>query len=279
MKWNFLVIALLMTPLITRAQDTEMRRWMPTQNRIGLALGIGNVTYLDKNTSPLIYRSKPKNLRLFYNLESGRFLFSLDLDLKMGGASPKYHPGRTLFFQEQDDEGNSEDKKFPAGGTLLSGRLSLGAYYKIPSTQASTFMVAAGGRIMNELFYPQGWTSAGMFNALSISPEAWIQHRVNDHHAFTAGARLPVAALLTRLPYDNTVSTTGKTPAGGFFDKSQWAGPRKFLAPAISLGYQYQFNDRWGAGLNYDFNWYQIRQSQTMKAMNHSFLANFYHQF
>ncbi|HMQ61482.1 MAG TPA: hypothetical protein PKE06_12490 [Flavilitoribacter sp.] len=279
MKWKFAAIAFLMAISITRAQDLPMRRWMPTHNRIGLALGIGTVTYQDKNTSPLIYRSRPTSLRLFYNLESDRFLFSVDLDLKLGSTAPKYHPGRILYFQEADYEGNAEDKKFPAGGTLLAGRLGLGAYYKVAAAKESALKLAVGARVSNELFYPQGWTSSGMFNALSLGPEMLTQYRANDHHSFSASVRLPMTALLARLPYDNTVSSPNKTQTGGFFSRSQWVGLKKFAAPTLTLGYNYQFNPHWGAGLNYELGWYRIEQPQTMKAVNSSFLANFYHQF
>jgi len=279
MKLTVTLAALLITGLAAHAQNYETRPWMPLENRIGLALGIGSVTYLDKNSSPLVYQSRPKNLRVFYNLESNDFLFSVDLDVRMGGNSPKYHKDRTLFFQEEDYKGNKEDKKFPAGGSFMAGRISLGAYYKISSTQESTFKVAVGGRIMNEMFYPQGWNTGGMFNALSLSPEALTQHRVNEHHKFTASVRIPVIARLTRLPYDNTVSAPDKNQAQGFFRNSAWVGPKKFIAPAVTLGYNYQINQRWGAGLNYEFGWYNIQQSQSMKALSQSFLANVYHQF
>src|SRR6187455_1978919 len=106
---------------LAHAQDYQTRPWMPLENRIGLALGIGSVTYLDRNSSPLIYQSRPKNLRLFYNLESNTFLFSVDLDLKVGGNTPKYHNGRTIFFQEENYKGKKEDKKFPAGGSFMAG--------------------------------------------------------------------------------------------------------------------------------------------------------------
>jgi len=279
MKLIFTYVVILMTGISALAQDYDKRPWMPLENRIGLAMGIGSVTYLDKNSSPLVYLSRPKNLRIFYNLESNAFLFSLELDARMGGNTPKYHSDRTLFFQEEDYKGNKEDKKFPAGGSLLAGRISLGAYYKIPSTQESTFKVAVGGRFMNELFYPQGWNTGGMFNALSFSPEAVTQHRVNEHHQFTASVRVPLVARLTRLPYDNTVSAPDKNQVQGFFSNATWVNPSKFLAPAMTLGYNYQINTRWGAGLNYEWGWYNIQTPQTMKAMSYSLLANFHHQF
>lgn len=279
MKLTLTLAALLITWLSAYGQDYENRPWMPLKNRIGLALGIGSITYLDKNSSPLVYQSRPKNLRLFYNLESNTFLFSVDLDVKMGSNGPKYHKDRTLFFQEEDYKGNKEDKKFPAGGSFMAGRISLGAYYKISSTQESTFKVAVGGRIMNEMFYPQGWSTGGMFNALSFSPEALTQHRVNEHHQFTASIRIPVVAILTRLPYDNTVSAPDKNQLHGFFHNSSWVSPSKFLAPAMTLGYNYQINTRWGAGLNYEVGWYNIQTPQQMKALSQSILANFHHQF
>lgn len=279
MKLIWTLAALLFTGVAAHAQNDEQRPWMPLESRIGLAMGIGSVTYLDKNSSPLVYQSRPKNLRLFYNLESNDFLFSVDLDVRIGSNAPKYHKDRTLFFHEEDYKGKSEDKKFPAGGSFIAGRISIGAFYKIASTQESTFKVAVGGRIMNELFYPQGWTSSGLFNALSFSPEAWTQHRIDEHHSFTASVRIPLATRLTRLPYDNTVSKPNESVLGGFFTNSQWVGPKKFLAPAMSLGYTYQINQRWGAGLHYEFNWYNIQQPQSFKAVNQSLLANFYHQF
>jgi hypothetical protein len=279
MRLILTMAVLILCGTAAHAQDYENRPWMPLENRIGLALGIGSVTYLDKNSSPLVYQSRPKNLRIFYNLESTTFLFSVDLDMRLGSNAPKYHADRTLFFQEEDYKGNKEDKKFPAGGSLMAGRISLGAYYKISSTQESTFKVAVGGRIMNELFYPQGWNTGGMFNALSFSPEALTQHRVNEHHQFSASIRIPVVARLSRLPYDNTVSAPEKNQVEGFFRNSSWVSPSKFLAPAMTLGYNYQINTRWGAGLNYEFGWYNIQTPQQMKAVSHSLLANFHHQF
>lgn len=275
MTWLCLVVS----GLTASAQDYENRPWMPLENRIGLALGIGSVKYLDKNSSPLIYQSRPKNVRLFYNLETNQFLFSIDLDMKMGGNTPKDFSDRTLYFQEEDYKGNKEDKKFPAGGSFLAGRISMGAYYKISSTQESTFKVAVGGRIMNELFYPQGWNSGGMFNSLSLSPEGWVQHRINKYHQLSASVRVPVVARLSRLPYDNTVSAPNKNQVQGFFRNSEWVSPKKFLAPAFTVGYNYQINSRWGAGLNYEFNWYQIQTPQTMRAVGSSLLAQVHHQF
>jgi hypothetical protein len=275
-----LITLIVMTASIAvHAQDYQKRPWMPLENRIGLALGIGSITYLDKNTSPLIYRSKPMNLRLFYNLESNTFLFALDVDLRMGGNQPKYHPNRTLYFQEEDYTGKTEEKKFPAGGSMMAGRISIGTYYKIPSTQESTFKVAVGGRISNELFYPQGWTMAGMFNSLSFSPEGLVQHWINEHHSITASARIPVVAWLTRPPYDNTASAPDKTMVSGFFSRAEWVGLDKFIAPAIGLRYAYQFNQKWGAGLNYEAGWYSISTPQSFRGLSQTVLANVYHHF
>lgn len=279
MKQILLAIGLLIIGEAALAQDGNSRPWMPLENRIGVAVGISNINYLDKNSSPLVYQSKPKNLRLFYNLESNSFLFSIDLDLKVGSNAPKYHQNRNLYFQEEDYKGKKEDKKFPAGGSLLAGRISVGGFYKIHSTQESTFKVAVGGRVMNELFYPQGWNTGGMFNALTLSPEAWTQHRIDEHHSFIASVRIPALTRLTRLPYDNTVSAPEKNQVQGFFRNSSWVGPKGFLAPALSVGYNYQINSHWGTGLNYEFGWYNIQQSQSMRATSQSLLANFYHQF
>lgn len=279
MKVTLLLAAILMSGWTASGQNYEERPWMALENRVGLALGLGSVRYLDKNSSPLIYQSKPKQLRLFYQLESNDFLFAFNIDVKMGSNGPKYHSDRTLYFHEEDYKGKTEDKKFPAGGSFMAARVSLGAYYKISSTQESTFKVAVGGTISDEMFYPQGWTSGGIFNAISLSPEARVQHRVDEHHQFDATVRIPVVTYLARLPYDNTVSRPGEGMYSGFMSNGRWTGPAKFLAPAFSLGYNYQINTHWGAGLTYDYGWYNIAIPQPMKATAHSLLANFHHQF
>lgn len=279
MKLTFTFFVAFIPVFFTHAQDYQRRPWMPLESRVGLAIGIGNLTYLDKNSSPLIYQSKPKHVRLFYNLESNDFLFIVNLDVKVGSNAPKDHPYRMLIFREEDYRGKKEEKKFPTGGSFLAGKISVGAFYKIKSTQESTLKVAVGGSLTNELFYPQGWTTGGIFNSLNISPEAWTQHWVDEHHSFTASFRVPLVSYLARLPYDNTVSKPEKNVLGGFLDNAKWVGPKKFFAPSISIGYNYQINQNWGSGLNYEIGWYSIQQPQAMRAVSQSLLANFYHQF
>lgn len=276
MKLKFTLMVLL-TALTAKAQE-DRKPWMGLENRIGMALGIGSVTYLDKNSSPLIYQSKPKSIRLFYNLESNHMLFSVDFDARIGSTGAKHHRDRTLYFQEEDYKGKKEEKKFPVGGSFLSGRVSLGAFYKIKSTQQSTFKAAAGLRISNSAFYPQGWTSAGIMNALSLSPEGLVQHRVDAHHSFGASVRIPLLSHLTRLPYANSVSYPNETKAGGFLKNGKWVGVRQLLAPAFTVDYDYEFNQRYGAGLNYEFSWYNVATPNLMRMTTQSLSAKIYHQ-
>jgi hypothetical protein len=266
--------------LVTNLYGQETTRpWMPLESRIGIALGIGNISYLDKNSSPLIYQSKPKNVRLFYNLESNDMLFAIDFDVKVGGTKAKHHQNRTVFFEEENYNGEKQEKKFPVGGSLLSGKISIGAFYKIKSTQESTFKVAVGGRIQNEMLYPQGWNNSGIMNAFSFSPEALTQHRIDEHHSVSAAIRIPVATYLTRLPYHNSVSNPNENQIGGFMKNSKWVGVKKFFAPVVRVAYDYNINQHWGAGLNYEFNWYYLPGPTGMKALSQSVLANVYHQF
>jgi hypothetical protein len=264
--------------LIGHAQE-DSRPWMPLENRIGLSVGIGTHTYLDQNSSPLIYQSKPKNVRLFYQLESNNILINFDIDVKMGDSRSLNRPNRMLMFEEEDYKGKKETKKFPVGASFLAARVSLGAFYKIKSTQESTFKVAAGLSVSNQVFYPDGWTSTGMMNALSFAPKALVQHRINEHHKFNAAVGIPLAARVTRLPYHNSVSYPNETQVSGFFKNSQWTGPGKFIAPEISLGYEFQFRNHWGTGLNYDVNWYSVKTENQFRALSQFVRASFYHQF
>ena len=275
MKFTFTAVMLATAFTVGCAQENE--RWMPFQNKIGVALGIGSMTYLDKNASPLVYTTKPKNVRLFYNLETTNFLFSVDVDFKIGSTVAKYHRDRTLLFYEQDYKGKNEEKKFPVGGSLMAARISLGGFYKLSSS--SNTRVALGGKVMNELFYPQGWTTPGLFNALSLSPEVLVQQRLDDRNSLTAHARVPLVTWLTRLNYDNTVSAPNSTQLRSFFKNSEWVTANRFVSPAVGIDYNYHINNKWGAGLSYEFVWYSITTPQPMKGVSQSLLANIYRQF
>lgn len=279
MKLIFLLMMSIGIIIPACGQGDPLRSWMPLESRIGMAVGIGSISYQDSNSSPLIYKASPKKVKFFYHLESNDFLFTVDLAFQAGKNGPKGLRDRVLFFQEEDYKGKTEDKKFPAGGSLLGGNLTLGAYYKISSTQESTCKVAVGAKVSEELFYPQGWTSAGIYNALALSPSAMVFHRFDQTHSVSAGVSMPILAKLTRLPYDNTVSKPEKNTLAGFFTNAKWAGPAKYLGPSIELGYQYHPSSRWGAGLQYEMATRRIPEPRLMKVWSQSFSASVFHQF
>src|SRR4051812_29796111 len=215
MKRLLLLLCLTAPGVAGMAQD-DTRAWMPLESRIGLAIGMGTQTFLDSNTSPLVYQSKAKNIRVFYQLESNDVLINFDIDLKVGGLNSVTNKQRMLLFEEENYKGEKQTKKFPAGGSFLSAKVSLGGYYKIKSTQESTFKVAVGFRLANEMFYTQGWTTGGLMNALTLAPQAITQHRVNEFHKFSAAVRLPIIAYVTRPPYHNSVSRPNTNHLKGF---------------------------------------------------------------
>src|SRR5687768_3518661 len=107
MKRILLTLCLITRGVIGIAQE-DARPWMPLESRIGIAIGIGTQTFLDNNTSPLVYRSKPKNLRLFYQLESNDLLVNFDIDVKMGGLKPLTEQDRMLVFEEENYKGEKQ---------------------------------------------------------------------------------------------------------------------------------------------------------------------------
>lgn len=278
MKHALLAFVLLATIAPVKGQE-DRRPWMPLENRVGIAFGIGKHTFLDENTSPLVYQSKPKNLRLFYQLESNTVLLSVDIDMRLGTLQPIEPRNRMLVFEEETLQGEKKTKRFPAGGSFLGAKVSLGGYYKIKSTQESTFKVAAGLRIAQEVFYPQGWTVSGLMSAINFAPQAIVQHRINGDHRVTTALRLPVAAYVTRPPYHNSVSYPGVKQVQGFFKNSEWTGIQKYITPELTVSYDFRISDYWGTGITYDFAWYQVETEKRLRAESHALRANIYTQF
>lgn len=276
---RFIAAVLLFNGIVAFGQDRADGQGTALRHRIGLAVGIGNIRYLDRNSSPLIYQSKPKCVRLFYNMEDDDFLFAIDVDVRVGGNSAKNHRGRMLYFREEDYKGHKEEKKFPVGGSFLAATVSLGAYYKLNGDADRAHDVALGGRIMNELFYPQGWTNSGMFNALSLAADAKGRYTADDVHVFSASAGLPVLTRLTRLPYHGSVSAPGKTQVAGFFRNSKWVGLAGYFAPAITAEYTYLFDSNWGAGIGYGWNRYSIEIPERMTGNAQTMRAHIQNQF
>lgn len=250
------------------AQETHDEKSV-VRNRIGIALGIGHVRWTDKNNSPLTYKSVPKNVRLFYNLETDDAIITVDLDVRMGGLKSKEHPDRTIFFREEDYKGKKEDKKFPVGGGLLAAKFSIGAFYK-----TSNDVTAVGIRMQEEMFYPQGWVSSGMFNAISFTP-AFLAQKIDNRHQLSATLHLPGIAYTTRLPYHQTVSAPNKTLLEGFFRNASWKGPGGYTPFGLALNYYYQEEESWGIGGTYELNSYSIRDPERMKSLSNALLFHY----
>jgi hypothetical protein len=272
-----ILFVLLLIPLASSGQENR-NPWMDRENRIGISIGIGTVTFREKNTSPLVYRSRPPGLRLFYQLETNNTIITADLELKAGPMRPKRFPDRTLVFEEEDYKGNKQIKKFPVRGSFLGARVSVGGYYKIRSTQLSTFKTAAGIRFSNQMAYPQGWTTTGVFNALSIAPAAIVQHEINEDHRLASGLSVPVLTRLTRIPYHGSISYPNTGTTGGFFRNPTWATLPGFIAPSFNLSYDYTFNESFGAGLNYQRDHVFIRGSSPLRYSAQSLSPQFYYQ-
>lgn len=251
----------------------------PAIYELGISLGLNQWQTLDKNASPLPYKSTQKDLGLHFKYYRQHSLFTVGLRGAIGRIQPAGIAGRQVHFDEIDDGGNKTTISVPANGNLLSLKFDLGYRYIFnPENRRNQYGI--GVTISDELYNPNGFTRPALMNIASVNPSVYYEHFFSADHQFHINASVPVYALVTRMPYDNTVSLPGKSPIEGLFSKgtvsSSW---QNYKATDVSIGYKGRISESLKGGFDYIYQWKSIKEPKTLKMQNNVLLASFLYEF
>jgi len=272
-------ITLLVSCTIVNAMAQDLLITNPTTYELGVSLGLNQWQTLDKNTSPLAYRSLQKDIGLHFKYFQNHSMVRVGIQGAIGHIKPSNIPGRNVYFQEKDVNGELKTVVVPANGNLLSFRFDIGYQYIFnPTDKQNRF--GMGLNISEELYNPSGFTRPGLMNIASLNPSFYYEHEFSSVHRVHMDAAVPIFALVTRMPYDNTVSLPGKSPIAGLFSKGTTSGSwANYKAFALNLGYRGKISDSINAGIDYVYQWKSIVQPKTLKMQNNLLLASFLYEF
>ncbi|MDZ7608952.1 MAG: hypothetical protein U5K79_26020 [Cyclobacteriaceae bacterium] len=122
-------ITLLVSCAFVNAMSQDVLTTYPATYELGISLGLNQRLLLDKNTSPLTYRALQTDIGLHFKYYQNHSMVRIGVLSAIGHIKPADIPGRNVYFQEKDENGESKTIAVPANGNLLSFKLDIGYNY------------------------------------------------------------------------------------------------------------------------------------------------------
>jgi len=262
MKANYLLptlAGLLLTGagIQTRAQDA------PSVPRHVVALQTGIVQHLvrDQNASPLIYRGHLAQLRLSYQLRTARGQWFIGLSAARGDFYSRDYPERVVYY------GTSA---VSLRDQLLTGELHVHHLRRLTSFAGGEVLLGAG--LQQSLYYPQSEPFAGMASISSVPLLGQLRYALGPKTTLEAQVQYALAGLITRLPYDNSLSRPEETSQLKAFyrNNTRFEGGHRLQQAGLRLTAAFQLGRRWQAGGGYAFGLLRHPDPKPMTRITHS---------
>jgi len=232
-------------------------------NSIQLGFGFQRTWVLDQQGSPLKYQTKEKTLSLGYK----HYGENSKLDIQLNGALGDFFPtgffGRHLYDPGYNEDGTHKTDSSLMNGKIYNGRIKIG-YMRAVSNGYSVIDKKqfygknyVGASLNNQLFYTDNFTRTGWMNSSSFNGEFEHRSLFNTKHSFEVKVSIPLFALVSRLPYHNSISSSnGDSDIKTFFKQgSRFAWLGNFQNIQLDAGYQYMLSKSFGLGMHYFGQW------------------------
>lgn len=229
----------------------------PSGSAFGVTLGFRQLTLRDEAASAVTYRGNLPTFGLNWTNNTSNLLWEANLQSSYGKFFPKNFPDREIIFLDRNLDGSIDTVRVQANGTQLMLSGNFGFYKKQSLNRGDDSFWAYGARISEDLNYPQGFVSPGLNNVVSLSPQVLAGIGNPEKGMFTVGIVVPIASLVTRLPYNQTISQPDGPSAAKSFLKynTEFRSLNKHREMKLRLGYQHRLSNRLIGGLHYEFSW------------------------
>jgi hypothetical protein len=249
----FALLAATLTLLIATRSQAAPPPPPSNQHTLGVSLGYADYGVADRAASALVYRGTTGAGRLDYAGERPHLRWSASLGFAMGPYYAANHPDRVAVFGTVGVDGKTEDIEVPMRGRTLVPTASLGLEGQWSFGRVT---LLAGGSLDYELFYAQGFVSAGLMQSLAARPSLRVRVDASAAHRVDVGASTPIVAWVVRMPYHQSVSVPHERPVAGLIRLgSTVQGPASMQGVSVDGGYRYRINHRVGVTARYRFAW------------------------
>lgn len=251
------------------------------KNSVRIGFGYQRTWMVDRQASPLKYRTGEKTIMLHYDHTGNNGILFGRIEGAMGKLFPSDINRRWWYDQGYNNDGTPKNDSVLMMGKLYNARIQLGYLKAIGSDHAGNKISSgnyAGGSINNQLFYTDNVVRNGWLNAASLNADYLHTISISHRHYIGLKISIPLLARNARLPYHNTISSaTSDSNIKTFFKEgSRWAWLADFQDIQITAQYEYSINKNLGIGVYYWGQWlhYSHERPVTMLQNNLSVFAS-----
>jgi len=242
---------------------------------LGASLGWSRLAVLDRGASDLTYIGHLPTLGLGWELRRGGNIFAVRL--RTGIAGPYYakqYRHREFDLIDSDLHG-TDTIHADARGVVYTGGLAFTYLRRLLRPEGHRPGVALGATLGEDLVYPQGFVTPGLMLAGALSPTFALEQPLGRRGLLTVGVRVPVLAVVSRMPYHGTVSRPERGLLGGFVSqRTEVESLGRFRQVQWSIGLQTRLGRRWLGGLAYEGIYTYDRDPRPLRSVQHSLLVS-----
>ena len=235
---------------------------------LGLTIGYRLSTILDQNTSRLVYKSSQTKLGLSWQKNNDKYYYSGRVEVVRGNLTARKYPDRSITFLEEDVHDNLTETEVPMSGNLSTIGISLAYLRNLnPGHKLSPFV---GAQLSEEANYSQGFVTPGLMNSISFAPAIDVQYRASEKSYLYLGITIPIASVITRSAYHNSVSLPEAKKLAGFWKNgTQFESMESHREMNIRAGYGLQIGKKMYGGLEYTFRSLNNRSPRILGRLDH----------
>lgn len=213
-----------------------------TEHRVGLGVGYSHHAVMDTAATSLAYDGHLAATSLTYQGENGRLVWTARLGAAFGHMQATSHAGRTIRFVSREVDGSLDSVSVPVRASTLTADARVRVERMLP---VGRVVLLAGGDVGFGLTNVQGFAAPGLMQMLSLAPSLGARVPLPNRQLVQVSARTVLAAWVSRMPYDQTVSLPGQTPYQGLVARgSGWRSLGHLQTLSIDAAYQRDFGAR-----------------------------------
>jgi hypothetical protein len=260
------LVLLLLSFSLGSLKAQELKR-----SQLNISYQRSHLTFLDRQASPLIYESDLNGATMVYEHNASKSRSFLKLQANLGTALPKNIGLREFTLTNTNIYGETTTNILVHAPTVYTGQLEAGYLRRLKTGGSKSIFV--GGTLQDWITYSDNigfWSTMGI-NTASLNAAIQLEKAVTNRQQLKIGASFPVAAIVSRMPYSNSISDPERGNFKAFFaEGSRLVFLNQLQRVSFGAAYQYQFSCHWGTGVAYDFYWLHYTQPRPVYAFNHS---------
>jgi hypothetical protein len=265
-----LLLALAGAPAAALAQQAATTSEPAAGSRLSLGPALGNLKVKDLQASPLMYVANPKGLHLSYEHRSAATRFRAELQATTGRyLAPAVGP-REFTFTDEQLNGETTRGTLLLVPTLYQGQLDVSYLRRVNTANpANKWRSYAGLTLHNWLGYADGVAmTTWALNAATLNAAAGGEWSLRPGHLLTLRGAVPLAGVMSRLPYSNVLSyPDDHSYFNLFFRKgTRLATWNQLQRLQLGAGYELALTPRLGLAAAYELEWFHYSQPRSITA-------------